>query len=240
MKQRAFDYLGQNRLANIDMLEMLQLPDVRVVLAGGSGVLLEHDSLFALACEPGCGTRFLPLLTQGADASDERMIVLHGAELLDALTQDCGFTTIMDCRNAAYLLDTPVPYVLPQGAQIRPLDTGHVEFVHAHYRTVDDIGYIRERIEAGMFGVFVRGEPAGFCGTHDERSMGLLEILPDYRRLGLGYCLEAYLINHLLALGRVPFCQIAIQNTASLRLQQKLGLTLAPAVIHWLGRKQTH
>ena len=52
--------------------------------------------------------------------------------------------------------------------------------------------------------------------------MGLLEILPEYRRLGLAYALEAHLINHLLSLGRVPFCQVALYNEASIRLQKKL------------------
>ena len=100
---------------------------------------------------------------------------------------------------------------------------------------VDDIGYIRDRIEAGMFGVFLKGEIAGFAGTHEERSMGLLEILPEYRRLGLAYALEAHLINHLLSQGRVPFCQVAIVNVASIRLQQKLGLTISDQVVYWLG-----
>ncbi|MDD4311433.1 MAG: GNAT family N-acetyltransferase, partial [Eubacteriales bacterium] len=106
---------------------------------------------------------------------------------------------------------------------------------HAHYHMVEDVRYIRERIEADMFGVFLNGEIAGFVGTHEERSMGLLKILPEYRRLGLAYALEARLINHLLSQGRVPFCQVAIVNNASIRLQQKLGLVLSDHVVYWLG-----
>ena len=86
-----------------------------------------------------------------------------------------------------------------------------------------------------MFGVFVRGEIAGFVGTHEEQTMGLLEILPEYRRLGLAYALEAHLINHLLSIGQTPFCQVAIHNEPSLRLQRKLGLTISDTVVYWLN-----
>jgi tRNA (guanine37-N1)-methyltransferase len=87
-----------------------------------------------------------------------------------------------------------------------------------------------------MFGVFIGGEIVGFVGTHDEHSMGLLEILPEYRRLGLGYALEAHLINHLLSRGRVPFCQVAVYNEASILLQEKMGLEISTSVIYWLAR----
>lgn len=60
-----------------------------------------------------------------------------------------------------------------------------ISTIHAHYHMVDDANYIRERIEAGMFGVFLADGIAGFAGTHDERSMGLLEILPDIAGLAL-------------------------------------------------------
>jgi tRNA (guanine37-N1)-methyltransferase len=179
----------------------------------------------------------LPLLTAGLADDPMRMIILRGAELLDSLAT-CGFESAMDCCHAIYLSNRPIPYTLPDGAEIRLLDSNHLDFVHEHYRTVDDADYILERIEAGMFGAFVRGEPAGFIGTHDERSMGLLEVLPEYRRLGLAYALEAHLINHLLSLDRTPFCQVSIRNEPSIALQRKLGLALSDTVIRWLIHRQ--
>ncbi|MFQ7452543.1 MAG: GNAT family N-acetyltransferase [Flavonifractor plautii] len=37
-----------------------------------------------------------------------------------------------------------------------------------------------------MLGAFVDGTLAGFAGFHGEGSIGLLEVLPAYRRRGLG------------------------------------------------------
>jgi len=223
-------------MTNIDMLEILLSPKGRVLAANDRGVLLEHDGLYLLANTPGYAGEFLPLITKNLNDSCDRIIVLHDSELKESLEQDYHYKTVMECYHAVYRSKEPLSYTLPEEAEIRKLDARYVDFVHAHYHMVDDIAYIRERIEEDMFGVFIRGEIVGFVGTHDERSMGLLEILPEYRRLGLGYALEAHLINHLLAQGRVPFCQVAIVNEASIRLQQKMGLEISTKVINWLAR----
>ena len=234
MKQQNTPYFIQDQLANFDVLEASRMPNVRKLSENERGVLYEYDNLYFLACEPEHAESFFPLITEGLTHDCGRLVVLRGAAARDQLEQ-LGFRTQMECYNAVYLSKEPVAYTLPKGAEIRKLGQSYADFIHAHYHMVDDIGYIRDRIEAGMFGVFLKGEIAGFAGTHEERSMGLLEILPEYRRLGLAYALEAHLINYLLSQGRVPFCQVAIVNVASIRLQQKLGLTISDQVVYWLG-----
>jgi tRNA (guanine37-N1)-methyltransferase len=234
MKQQNTPYFIQDKLANFDVLEASLMPNVRKLSENERGVLYEYDNLYFLACEPEHAAAFFPLITEGLTPDCGRLVVLRGAKARDQLEQ-FGFRTQMECYNAVYLSKEPIAYTLPEGAEIHKLDESYVGFVHAHYHMVDDIGYIRDRIEADMFGVFLAGEIAGFVGTHEERSMGLLEILPEYRRLGLAYALEAHMINHLLSQGRVPFCQVAIVNEASIRLQQKLGLVISDQVVYWLG-----
>ena len=234
MKQQNEQYLIQDEPASIDVLEASLIPNVRKLMENARGVLYEYEDLYFLACEQEQAESFFPLITQGLTKESGRLVVLRGAKARNLLEQ-FGFRTQMECYNAVYPSREPIPYSLPEGAEIRNLDQSYLDFVHAHYHMVDDINYIRSRIEAGMFGVFLAGEIAGFVGTHEERSMGLLEILPEYRRLGLAYALEAHLINHLLSQGRVPFCQVAIVNDASVRLQQKLGLVISDQVVYWLG-----
>ena len=238
MKQQAMDYLQRDIMTHIDMLEVLQLPKANVDAANEHGVLVSHGDLFLLAHEPGFGAEFLPQMTQNSPYNPEQLIVLHSDELRESLERDHGFQTVMECRHAVYLSTERIPYTLPEGAVIRKLDERYVDFVHTHYHMVDDIDYIRERINEDMFGVFFGDEIVGFAGTHDERSMGMLEILPEYRRLGLAYALEAHLINHLLSLGRVAFCQVAVYNEASIKLQQKMGLDISERVIYWLARSR--
>lgn len=67
---------------------------------------------------------------------------------------------------------------------------------------------------------------------HDDGSMGMLEILPPFRRRGYAAQLEAFLIAAALSDGRTPYCHVVDGNEASLRLQQKMGLicTRLPAI----------
>lgn len=234
MKQQIIDYLNRDRMANIDMLEVLALPKAVVVQSNENGVLLEHDNVFFLANNPGVQEPFLKAIADYPPAGNGRLVVARDCAVQVALEQDYGFQTVMECRHAVYNSTRPVPYALPDDAEIHMLDQSHLDFVHTHYQMVDDVEYIRDRIKEGMFGVFLHGQIAGFVGTHEERPMGLLEILPEYRRLGLAYALEAHLINHLLSLGRVPFCQVAMTNKPSIQLQEKLGLTFSETVIYWL------
>jgi len=236
MNTSAYAYLSRNPNKNVDMLEILPLPAARMLAEDDFGVLLEHEGLYLLSCDDGRDMAYLPRLVEGLAEDTERMIVLHSLALKDVLVQSYRFEAFLDVRHGVYRKKEPVAYSLPDGAQIRKLDESHLDFVLRHYHMMDDESYLRERIEEGMFGAFVGGELVGFIGTHDERSIGLLEILPEYRRLGLAFALEAHLINRLLEQGRTPFCQVSTDNEPSLALQRKLGMELSGATVHWLVR----
>ena len=240
MKTSSLAYLSRDFNKNIDMLEILPLPNARVLAASDSGVLIEHNGIYLLSCDAGTDADYLPLLVEGLEHDPECMIVLHSAALKDALVTTYGFQAFLDVRHGVYRKQSPVAYSLPEGAQIRQLDESHLDFVVRHYHMMDDVSYLHERIDEGMYGAFVGGELAGFIGTHDERSIGLLEILPEYRRLGLAFALEAYLINWLLEQGRIPFTQVSVDNEPSLALQRKLGMELSDATVHWLVRGNVH
>lgn len=135
--------------------------------------------------------------------------------------------------NYAYLKKEPAAVSLPPETEIRPLTQEHLSYVYEHYLTVPDREYLADRIAYGMLGAFVRGQLRGFIGEHDEGTMGILVVEEAYRRLHLGSCLEAALINQTLASGRVPICQVEIDNTASRGLQEKLGLVHGGRTVYW-------
>lgn len=240
MDTTAADFLLRDRLTNIDMLEQLKTPGAKVLYAGSDGVLLQNAALFLLSALPGTADRFLPLLLSALPKNGECLAVLHTPELTEPLLSDHGFSTIMNCRNWTYDSAAPAAFSVPPDTEIRPLDQSFAEFVHAHYHSVDDIVYVRERIGAGMLGAFVNGELAGFIGTHDELSIGLLEVLPRFRRRGLAFALEASIVNRLLSEGRLPFCQVRVGNAASEALQEKLGFSVSARAVYWLERVCRH
>ena len=85
-----------------------------------------------------------------------------------------------------------------------------------------------------MYGACVDDQLAGFAGTHVEGTLGLLTVLPEYRRRGLGLALERYVIRQEVRRGHIPFCQMFDDNDVSLHLQQKVGMELHPQPIWWL------
>ncbi|NLF80131.1 MAG: GNAT family N-acetyltransferase, partial [Clostridia bacterium] len=86
----------------------------------------------------------------------------------------------------------------------------------------------------GMLGAFYHGRPAGFVGVHDEGSMGMLEILPAFRRLGIGSALGAHMVKRELLRGHIPYDQYFSGNTASRQMQEKLGFNFSEQPTIWL------
>jgi tRNA (guanine37-N1)-methyltransferase len=158
------------------------------------------------------------------------LIVAHDPMCRKLVAARFSFPETLAVVQAVYLKkDIDVPK-----ADIRPLDLSHHAFVRAHYESVDDDGYVAERLrEGGMYGVYWNGELAGFMGTHAEGSLGLLEILPEYRRRGLGEALERYVTQIHLARGWTPFSQIEQDNMASQALHRKLGFEISDECLYW-------
>ncbi len=158
------------------------------------------------------------------------LLVAHDPFSRRLLAERFSFPEILGVVQAAYLkkeIDVPA-------ADIRPLDVSHHAFVRAHYSSVDEDSYIEERLREGeMYGVYQDGHLAGFMGTHAEGSLGLLEILPAYRRRGLGEALERHVTRVHLSRGWTPFAQIEDGNLASKALHRKLGFEISDECIYW-------
>lgn len=65
--------------------------------------------------------------------------------------------------------------------------------------------------------------------------MGMLEILPSFRRRRYAAQLEAFLIAAALKEGRTPYCHVVDGNEASLHLQRKMGLTCTRLPAIWVN-----
>ncbi|MCF0112086.1 MAG: GNAT family N-acetyltransferase, partial [Erysipelotrichaceae bacterium] len=109
----------------------------------------------------------------------------------------------------------------------------HLEQVIALSSHTDE-DYLKTCIQEGMLGAFMDGKLVGIIGTHKERAMGLLEVLPEYHSHHIGYYLEAAMINACLLQDRVPFARISIDNTASLQMQERLGMVINEHIVQVL------
>ena len=229
----AISYLEQDPVFNMDMLESLRHAEADILQADGNGVLLRHHyrGLLFLSVSDMPAARMILSTIDNAE-----IIVARPGFCLEPARDILGMDHSVECIQHAYLLQEPL--ALPAiEARVEPLTPQHLQFVVDHYSLQPDKEYILERLcSRAIYGIYYRGIPAGFAGLHAEGALGMLEILPEYRQLGLGYYLQVYMTNLALAQGRIPYSQVKTANKVSLRLQNRCGFTAANQPIYWLWR----
>lgn len=169
----------------------------------------------------------------GAIPPSARDIVLHGGDIDTAQAIADRFHIRHALRFVLYAYYGACPP--PQdGLDIRVLREEDVDFLHAHYAH-SGRAYLERRVKDGvMLGAYVGGALAGFIGEHSEGAVGLLHVLPEYRRMGLGLALARAAMRRTMLQGYVPFDQVVPDNEASHCLQARLGFTRAKGPCYWL------
>ena len=223
-------WFSRDPLLHADMTEALRRGLGVIASAAERGVLVSAD-------EDSCGMLSCADLDTALTLLDGRrfpLLSIHQAELESPLCRELGMETWMRCRQAVYLGKEP-PAATEE--DIRPLTGEHLDFLQANYRHEDSeyLAWLLER--RALFGAFREEKPVGFIGKHAEGSMGLLEVLPSFRRQGVGESLERFLIAREVERGNLPYCHVFTANQASLALQRKLGFTLSRDLIYWMWRE---
>lgn len=219
---------------------VLARADSRVWAAGPAGVALEDGpsrTFMLAAADEQAACRLVDCLPERAD-----LFTVQGACLLEPLrrrfeekiVQKYGEIKLEAYYQAVYPKDAP-----PAGGAgftVRPMRPEEAEWAAGYYSAIlGDTAYMARCIANGpMLVGEADGVPAGFIGWHPEGSMGLLEVLPAYRRRGLAYALEAAAIAYDLARGCRPYAHIYTGNAASLALQKKLGMVWDEEPLYWL------
>ena len=230
-KEIALARLTGNRLLYIDMLEVLRRGTAQIRRAGPDGVLLydpPSEVWFLDAETPAALDEMLPML--------DGCVILTGHQMWykDKLAAHFGFQTEQICRQSAWL--SPQPPVVPSfDGELRWLDRSWAVWTEEHYsHSFGGVSYMEDAIDRGMLGAFVDGQPAGFIATHIEGSMGMLEVLPEYRRRGIGDALLLAMTASCLERGIYPYGQVWADNDHSLALQRKVCITMSEELLFWL------
>ncbi len=222
--------LAQDRLCHIDMIDCLDRGAAQVLLRQPDGLLL-YDT----ACgKYGLTAKNQAFVEQALDLCQPgHTVVCHQPWLLAEAAEKLGLKR-MDFYHGVYEHQQPPPKWGPE-PEILPLGPGWLDQVSPQYHYDSNREYLARIMAKGeLFGALVEGQLAGFIGCHEEGTYGILEVLPQFRRRGIGYALERHIIGWLLDHNRTPYCQIAVDNVASLSLQDRLGLSLSENPVHWL------
>ena len=223
MNLSGIDYLGLERVLRRGSGE---------ILADREQALLVRDRVsgaYLLACED--REAGLALLDRYAQDCRLLMVADHAAGV--AAFARYGFSEMLECRQVAYYGETPT---LDARLSIRTADEHDLPMLIENYQLLgpEELAEVVRR-KSVLLG-YENGKLIGFIGEHLEGSMGLLYVFPACRRRGFGAALQCCLIARTMEQGFIPFAQVETDNQASLRLQEKLGMTLSDRRIVWMWK----
>ena len=214
----------------MDMLEPLRRGTAELLYAEEDGVLLcESGGIHMMsAAGPAAAERCFALLSRCA------MLVGHELWYKAEAVRRFGLHEEQICYQAAWLAPEP-PAAAPFGGELRLLGEEMAQWVYDHYsHPFGGVAYMQGALRRGMLGAFVDGACAGFAGFHEEGSIGMLEVLPAYRRRGVGEALLRGAVRLALERGQYAFGQVFTDNQASLALQRKVGMSVSRERLFWL------
>ncbi len=179
-------------------------------------------------------------------SKDERIecIAIHQRELVPFMEKYFHLKTDMECLQGAYTRREKLPVrglYGPDGRgengfSIRTLTEEFIPFVAEHYSEIGSPEYVTERILHGaVYGAFYEEKIVGFIADHEEGSIGMLYVLPEYRKRHVAMALETYCMNLAVERGEIPYGQVVLGNEASIRLQEKMGICFAKGTVVWMG-----
>ena len=230
LKKKALSYLGKDLLSHIDMIEPIRRKTADILYADTNGVIIHESKSGALMSSLDFGEN----LSDFIDPEKYSLFAVHQEETAISLLSSGRLTARMDTWQYTYLKGKPIK---GDYSDIHPLTDEFSDLVAANYGEHEK-EYIDALIKNGlMFGLFENGSLAGFIGEHLEGAIGLLAVLPEFRRKGYGLKLEKYMINRSLSRGEIPFGQVVTDNEKSLALQQRLGMEKSTQKTFWVWQR---
>ncbi|MEA4813522.1 MAG: GNAT family N-acetyltransferase [Oscillospiraceae bacterium] len=229
-RRAALEYLSSNPLLYVGMADAVKRGSAAIFYAEKDGVLLHElpGNVYMLAVSDEKTGRMLV-----DECPPCEIFAAHQSFIKDYAARKFSPIEWMICYQAANM-DGHLFGENRIGLDIRLMYPDKADFVMENYGILprDEIELHLER--GDIFGGYFGGVIAGFIGTHLEGSMGLLTVLPEFRRRGVGFALESFLSDRLVKSGRTPFLQVECDNERSLALQKKLGFSISSEKMYWM------
>ncbi len=70
--------------------------------------------------------------------------------------------------------------------------------------------------------------------------MGMLTVLPAYRRQGVATALMLHLAGQLMERGRTPYTHVHTDNVLSMKLHENLGFVRSEQPVTWLCKHDAY
>lgn len=191
------------------------------------------------------GTSDFPWAYLSGDNPEDLYIVLEKFNyqtLYFANVEEWMLPILTHIRKIEWKLSTHRYYLAPERTidppemTSRRLDESMSVYLYENsaYRDFTSERYIRERLKMDVSaGIWLDGKLVGWGLTHDDTSLGFLNVLPDFRGQGLGDNILRALILEKRQLNDSIFVNIEPHNHQSINLIKKLGFSFDREVC-WL------
>ena len=215
---------------NFALVNYVLSKDGQIIYAEKDGLLMFFKGIHVLFGTSGQGLEKALSLVEDANC-----FVCSSSEEGDAVRQ--RFKNIKN-KKACYqiLYKEPFGVKIPADTVVKelPPTDENIDFVTSTYT----LGFAREDIKRLMqdftfYATYTGGEISGYIGRHDEGSIGLLEIMPKFRRMGLGAFLVDYSVKMVNGEGDIAYCNIEVSNEKSLKMHLKMNFTPSDKLVYW-------
>ena len=219
MKNEILKFLKQDYLNNLDLIYALE-HGAKIKYYNQAGIMLKfEDEKIAEQ-----------LLKQIEKCS---MLAIHNDKYFNIINQKWRLNKEIVAYQYGYLkkyvriINNPI-------VEIKEIGREYFEFIKENYSTPIEEAYLLERIDANVFvGAFIEKQIVGFAGRHIEGTIGFVEVIREYRRLGIAQALEQYLMQKLIAENEIIYLQVEVDNYPSMQLHEKLGYERSDDIITW-------
>lgn len=224
MNIKSIDNLGIDRV--------LRRGSGEIVFSRDDAILVRDtvSGVYMFACDD---TESGISLLDGHLGGDCELLMVSDHALGISAYERYGFSGKLECRQVAYYGEKPST---DTGLSVRTAGKNDLPTLIRNYHLISpeelEKVVMRESVLLGYDGDAL----VGFIGEHLEGSMGLLYVFPEYRRRGFGAALQKHLMAKTMDEGFIPFGQVEKDNSASLKLQQKLGMTISDDLIVWMWK----
>ena len=232
--RKAVELLMKDFMLTVDMLEPIRRGSAKIIYLSSKGILIYEKvskAYMMYALDEKTTKNIVNMIPKDAE-----LIVGHKELDFRLLEDRFKLYEKMVCFNVIYTKEKPID-IGNSEVTIKLLSEDYaykVSEVYSKSITVLD-WYVEDRIiNYAVYGAFIDGNLCGFIGYHKEGSIGMLEVLPEYRGRGIALRLQAVATNERIKSGAYAYGQVIEENIKSLNLQKKLGYEISEDKVYWL------
>ena len=227
MKNEILKFLKQDYLNNLDLIYALE-HGAKIKYYNQAGIMLKFEDIYMLAFKD---EKIAEQLLKQIDKCS--MLAIHNDKYFNIINQKWRLNKEIVAYQYGYLKKY-VRIIINPIVEIKEIGREYFEFIKENYSTPIEEAYLLERIDANVFvGAFIEKQIVGFAGRHIEGTIGFVEVIKEYRRLGIARALEQYLMQKLIAEKEIIYLQVEVDNYPSMRLHEKLGYERSDDIITW-------